>query len=215
MTQSTLMVDFPWKPNDCGYVRLVTKSESHQKSPRKREKAGKVRKPAKQKPKDETKAQYFIHVSEFVEMAPSIASCKPEIKIPTVLQKVFDRVISARKALMVPENTKLQNRFTRLTIEETDPLDELIVEVREKQLPKIEPLPVEQDEDGLEEDFLFAIATFLKDISNVRTCITRERNGYARTGEGLRRTSVLFNTAVDLVRSAEHQFDQIFVRPKR
>jgi hypothetical protein len=43
-------------------------------------------------------------------------------------------------------------------------LDELIVEVKEKQLPRIDPRPVQQDKEDLEEDLFFAIATFLNDV---------------------------------------------------
>ncbi|KAI4640813.1 hypothetical protein J4E93_008406 [Alternaria ventricosa] len=242
-----------WTSQQCGYLRTAMEAETQ--APRKRGKAGKARKPAKQQSKNDTKVQYAINVSEFKGMAEHIASFNPKIEVPAALQKVFERVISARnemadwfrkehssdqgsnmrhsyfinvlenaaailkpltpEAPVVAENIKLQNRFAGLAVEETDPLNELIVEVQEKQLPDIHPLPLEQDEEGLEDDFFFAIATFLDDISKVRKYITGQWHEYRRTGEGLTRTSVLSNTAVDLVRSAEHQFDQMLSRPKR
>ena len=116
---------------------------------------------------------------------------------------------------VVSENIKLQNRFAGLTVEETGPLDELITEVKEKQLPKVDPIPIEQDEESLEHDFFFAIATFLEEIYDVRAYIMRGWDEYQQTGEGLTRAAVLSNTAVDLVRSAENQFDQMLKVSRR
>ncbi|KAI4941429.1 hypothetical protein J4E86_010462 [Alternaria arbusti] len=127
----------------CGYIRAITEPEPQQKAPRKRGKAGKARKPAKKTPDPVTPAQYPIRVSEFVEMAEHIASFDPKIEVPAALQKallLYHRSEKAAKLLkplipetpVVSENIKLQNRFAGLTVEETDPLDELITEVKEK-----------------------------------------------------------------------------------
>jgi hypothetical protein len=115
----------------------------------------------------------------------------------------------------VSEDIKVHNRFASLTVEETDTLDDLIIEVKENQLPKVDPIPIKQDDEELEKEFFFAIASFVEDIYGVRAYIVREWNGYKQTGEGLTRTAILANTTVDLVRSAEHQFEQMLVRPKR
>jgi hypothetical protein len=82
-------------------------------------------------------------------------------------------------------------------------------------LPRFDPIPIEQNEEGLEEVFFFAIASFLEDIFEVRVYVAREWDEYIQTGEGLTRTALLSNTGVDLVRSAEHQFEQMLIRPTR
>jgi hypothetical protein len=74
----------------------------------------------------------------------------------------------------VSKTFKTQNGSAGLTVEETDPLDDLIVEVKEKELPKVDPVSIEKEEEGLEDDFLFAIESLLGDIYNVRQYITSE-----------------------------------------
>jgi hypothetical protein len=51
-----------------------------------------------------------------------------------LLQPLISRLES------VSENIKVHNRFAGLTIEETNPLDDLIVEIKDNQLPKIDPI---------------------------------------------------------------------------
>lgn len=134
----------------------------------------------------------------------------------TILEEasVLLRPLVPRKET-VSEHINVHNRFAGLKVEETDPLDELIPEVKESQLPQVNPVMIEQDEQGLEEDFFFAIKSFLDDIFEVRKYVTKEWLSYTATGEGLTRTALLSNTAVDLVRCAEHQFEQMLVRPKK
>jgi hypothetical protein len=115
-----------------------------------------------------------------------------------LLQPLISRLES------VSEYIKVHNRFAGLTVEETDPLDKLIIEVKEKQLPNVDPIPIKQDDEEVEDEFFFAIALFVEDTYRVRGYIVREWEEYKQTGEGLTRTAILSNTAVDLVRSAKH-----------
>jgi hypothetical protein len=76
----------------------------------------------------------------------------------TLLQPLISRLER------VSDDIEVHNTFAGLTVEETDPLDQLIVEANDNGLPKIDPLPIEQDDTELEEDFFFAIASFVGDI---------------------------------------------------
>ncbi|KAF2651552.1 hypothetical protein K491DRAFT_696387 [Lophiostoma macrostomum CBS 122681] len=109
----------------------------------------------------------------------------------------------------------VENRFVSLAVEETDPLDDLIPEVRQHRLPKVTTAAIEQDEDGIEEEFFFAIKSFLKELDNMRMFIWGEWLEYSETGQGLTRAALLTNTAVDFVRSAEYQLEHTLKRPKR
>jgi hypothetical protein len=71
----------------------------------------------------------------------------------------------------VSEHIKVQTIFAGLMVEETDLLDDLIVEVKESKLPRVEPVSVEQDEEGVEESFFFAIASSVGDVNDVRKYI--------------------------------------------
>ncbi|KAF2105763.1 hypothetical protein BDV96DRAFT_655337 [Lophiotrema nucula] len=113
------------------------------------------------------------------------------------------------------EHLNLRNRFDGLAVEETDPYDDLIPEVKQSRLPKVAPVSIEQDEEGLEEEFFFAIESFLKELEEVRLFIFGEWIDYKESGAGLTRAAILANTAVDLVRSAENQFEQMLFRPKK
>lgn len=94
-------------------------------------------------------------------------------------------------------------------------LGDLIPEVIESKLPKVNPVKIEQDEEELEDAFFFAIKSFLDDIFEVRSYVASEWRSYKVTGEGLIRTALLSNTAVDLVRCAERQFEHELSRPKK
>jgi len=133
---------------------------------------------------------------------------------------ILDKARNLLRPLMprqatVSEEVKVQNRFAGLTVEETDLLDDLVVEVKEDKLPRMTPVSVEQDEEGIEENFFFAIASFLEDVNDVRKYIAGQWQHYKTTGEGLTRVALLSNTASDLVRSAEKQFEFDIVRPQK
>ncbi|KAF2449927.1 hypothetical protein P171DRAFT_480982 [Karstenula rhodostoma CBS 690.94] len=113
------------------------------------------------------------------------------------------------------EHVTLNNRFAGLTVEENDPYDGLIVEVKQAQLPNVPSVVIKQDEEELEEEFFFTIELFLNEVEEVRLFIFGEWINYKKSCEGLTRAAILTNTAVDLVRSAEHQFEQMLVRPKK
>ncbi|KAF2828061.1 hypothetical protein CC86DRAFT_289388, partial [Ophiobolus disseminans] len=68
---------------------------------------------------------------------------------------------------VVSEHVKIHNRFAELTVEETDSLDDLIPEVKESQLPKVNSVAIDQDDEELEDDFFFAIKAFLDDLFEV------------------------------------------------
>ncbi|KAL1793693.1 hypothetical protein ACET3X_008675 [Alternaria dauci] len=212
-----------WTSERCGYLRADSESRAQHDAGKPASKSGK-------------RAKHPIRIVDFVKMAKFIASSDSKPDVPGALQNVFDRVIAARSEMAgwfenghkvtaislnlstqeipaVLDDIKLQNKSSGLMVEETDPLDELIVEVKENQLPNINPCPIELDEKDLEEEFFFAIGTFLNDIYRVRAYLIREWDEYRQTGKGLARTAAISNTAIDLVRSVEHEFDQMLVRP--
>jgi hypothetical protein len=137
----------------------------------------------------------------------------------------IDVLVKAMKALkpLIPQDSNdgeldyvpVQNRFTSLSVEETDPYDDLIPEVRQQTLPKVATGSIEQGEEGIEEEFFFAIESFLKELDEIRMFVLGEWLEYFETGKGLTRAALLANTAVDLVRSAEYQLGHALIRPKK
>ncbi|KAG9387832.1 Dimer-Tnp-hAT domain containing protein [Pyrenophora tritici-repentis] len=155
-----------WTARQCGYERPVAEPPK-QKAPQ-GEGTG-IEQKTQPTQDSSTDAQHPMNVSEFLGMAKSIASFEPKLDVPPALQRVFDRVVLARTRV-----AKVQNRFTGFTVEETVPLDELIVEVKDRQLPKVKLIPIEDDEDDLEDEFFFAVAAFLQDVHQIRskrTCV--------------------------------------------
>ncbi|PZC94195.1 hypothetical protein A1F95_06788, partial [Pyrenophora tritici-repentis] len=154
-----------WTARQCGYERPVAEPPK-QKAPQ-GEGTG-IEQKTQPTQDSSTDAQHPMNVSEFLGMAKSIASFEPKLDVPPALQRVFDRVVLARTRV-----AKVQNRFTGFTVEETVPLDELIVEVKDRQLPKVKLIPIEDDEDDLEDEFFFAVAAFLQDVHQIRRYILR------------------------------------------
>lgn len=117
---------------------------------------------------------------------------------------------------------ELVNRFSGLNVEhsaEQDPEQEQagVPEQDEDdfKLTDVAPVVVVRGEDDIEDDFFFAIFVFMGELSDVREFIRRVWASY-RDGIGeLMLSSLLTNTAIQMVRRAEHELDFTIDRPKK
>ncbi|KAL1797167.1 hypothetical protein ACET3X_003773 [Alternaria dauci] len=103
----------------------------------------------------------------------------------------------------VPEDEDAKNEPT------TEP-DELL-----ESLPPMNPVEIQHDESEKESEFFFAIQSFLKDIHELRDIVQESWFAYKDGKCDLMHASIIANTAIDLVRHAESQFDLLLERPKK
>ncbi|KAI0006514.1 hypothetical protein F4779DRAFT_596171 [Xylariaceae sp. FL0662B] len=141
----------------------------------------------------------------------------------------FEPVRTARAKKKSPKVQKpeepiinLINRFSGLNVEDT--LDQgLEVETgtsaeqdeKDYKLTDVASVTLVKSEEELEDDFFFAIFEFMLELDEVRSCIRRFWNGYRRGPSELMLPSILTNTAIQLVRRAEHELDLLTERPKK
>lgn len=83
------------------------------------------------------------------------------------------------------------------------------------ELPDITPAAIERDEENAEENFFFAIFTFLCEIKSLRGLVRNLWLEYASGKMELTVVSLLTNTVIQLVRRAEQALDLSIQRPKR
>lgn len=133
------------------------------------------------------------------------------VKKPTAQTSV------AEKPLM-----ELVNRFSGLNVEQASDQDSGSEQTSaaesdedDYKLTDVAPVVVVRDEEDIEDDFFFAIFSFMEELSDVRDFIRRVWESY-RDGVGeLVLSSLLTNTAIQLVRRAEHELEFTVERPKK
>ncbi|KAI4861932.1 hypothetical protein F4820DRAFT_41118 [Hypoxylon rubiginosum] len=82
-------------------------------------------------------------------------------------------------------------------------------------LTDVAPVTIVKSEEDLEEDFFFAIFAFMQELDEVRAYIRHTWLGYKKGIMELIVASLLTNTAIQLVRRAEHELDLMIQRPKK
>ncbi|KAI2485754.1 hypothetical protein Ptr902_04694 [Pyrenophora tritici-repentis] len=87
-----------------------------------------------------------------------------------------------------------------------DPLDSL---------PPVNPVEVYQDESELEAEFFFAIQSFLTNLHELRDIVQQTWWDYKNNRVDMAHASIVVNTAIDLVRHAESEFELTLKRPKK
>ncbi|KAI1773199.1 hypothetical protein F4818DRAFT_423539 [Hypoxylon cercidicola] len=115
----------------------------------------------------------------------------------------------------------LANRFSKLEVERSEGgLDaETGTSTRQDEddykLTDVAPVTIVKSEEDIEEDFFFAIFTFMQDLDELRTYIRQIWLGYQKGILELMVSSLHTNTAIQLVRRAEHELDLMIQRPKK
>ncbi|KAI4915341.1 hypothetical protein J4E85_010466 [Alternaria conjuncta] len=122
---------------------------------------------------------------------------------------------------------EMKNTFSSLAVdpenaaEEAEPEDELEEEPTPRRddsmesLPPVNPVEIQQDESEIESEFFFAIQSFITNIHELRDIVQEVWFSYKDGKVDLVNASVIANTAIDLVRHAESEFDLTLVRPKK
>lgn len=122
---------------------------------------------------------------------------------------------------------EMKNTFSSLSVdpenaaEEAEPEDELGEEPASRpddsmeSLPPVNPVEIQQDESEIESEFFFAIQSFITNIHELRDIVQEVWFSYKDGKVDLVNASVIANTAIDLVRHAESEFDLTLVRPKK
>ncbi|KAF2108575.1 hypothetical protein BDV96DRAFT_262247 [Lophiotrema nucula] len=117
------------------------------------------------------------------------------------------------------QSVPLRNAFANLTVEETvdiqDNEESHRVDIDISNLPAVNPVSIQQDEEDIETDFFFAIECFLLEILNIRNMLKGLWKRYEATNYDLVIASLSTNTAIELVRQAEFELDHNIKRPRK
>ncbi|KAI0849444.1 hypothetical protein F5Y00DRAFT_269426 [Daldinia vernicosa] len=115
----------------------------------------------------------------------------------------------------------LVNRFSALEVEElqeqgpdVEPGRSVELDENDYKLTDVARVTLLKSEEVIEEDFFFGIFTFMKELDDVRSSIRRSWRAYRQGVAELIMPSLLTNTAIQLVRRAEHELDLMIERPK-
>jgi hypothetical protein len=128
-----------------------------------------------------------------------------------------------------PQNSKLasmqemRNAFSSLAVENDDVPDNPEEESEEAaqleepldSLPPVEPVEIQQDESETDAEFFFAIQSFIMNLQELRDIVQETWFAYKDEKADIVKASLIANTAIDLVRHAEAEFDLLLKRPKK
>ncbi|KAF2120926.1 hypothetical protein BDV96DRAFT_595324 [Lophiotrema nucula] len=116
----------------------------------------------------------------------------------------------------------IHNKFAHLKVEDSDSIAESPGGHKSQdsnegtdRLPRVASVVIELDESDIEEEFLFAIQSFMEEFEAIRMFLGDVWSRYKESGFNLTIASLLTNTAIDIVRHAESQFDLSTRRPAR
>jgi hypothetical protein len=82
-------------------------------------------------------------------------------------------------------------------------------------LSPVYPVEVQQDESEIEAEFFFAIQSFLTNVHELRDIVQEKWFEYKDGTASLIKASLIANTAIELLRHAESEFDLLLERPKK
>ncbi len=117
----------------------------------------------------------------------------------------------------------MTNAFSSLSVEAGDETEEIEAESESanrpeeplESLPPVNPVEIHQDESEIESEFFFAIQSFMTNIHELRDIVQETWFLYKDGKVDLVNASIIANTAIDLVRHAESEFDLTLERPKK
>lgn len=134
----------------------------------------------------------------------------------------FTEVEKSHVARLQPEidgtpGLAFENRFSKLTVEHPESedfhhtLDEREYDLETNQMAMV----IIQDEQGIEEDFIFAVSTFFREVQMTRDYLKDVWAEYNAQRIELIMASILSDTAFHLVRKAEQQLESLVTRPNK
>ncbi|KAF2877706.1 hypothetical protein BDV95DRAFT_480836 [Massariosphaeria phaeospora] len=122
---------------------------------------------------------------------------------------------------------KLSNVFSHLVVEDTHELDDTQGDENGasdtatkydeplESLPPVNPVEIHQDETEIEAEFFFAVQSFITTVHDVRDMVQETWFEYKDGKVDSIKASLIANTAIDLVRHAESEFDLLLKRPTK
>jgi hypothetical protein len=121
----------------------------------------------------------------------------------------------------VPETAgvAMQNSFSGLTVDDTPEYSEIgptsPTGEAEEAPPEMPPVHIDRDEEGLEEEFHFLILLLLEELHKITEVVLNLWEAYRNGQLDVVVPSLATNIAIDLVRQAEADLDELVVRPKK
>ncbi|KAI4645148.1 hypothetical protein J4E93_005948 [Alternaria ventricosa] len=137
------------------------------------------------------------------------------INILSRVQEILRPLVPVARAVKPEKSNGVDNRFKKLTVEEvadTSPKEKV---ERQATLPPVVTADIEQSEEEAEEEFFFAIHSFLAGIHEIQDVVQDSWFKTQDFNRDLMASALLTNTAIDLVRRAESEFDLHLKRPSR
>jgi hypothetical protein len=114
-----------------------------------------------------------------------------------------------------PKGVTVENRFSGLRVDETsEPHDTAATDETEEiedELPHVPPVQVERDDD----EFHFQICMLLDELHKILDVVLRQWELYRDGKIDVVVPALATNIAIDLVRQAELEFEDVVVRPKK
>jgi len=129
-----------------------------------------------------------------------------------------------------PKTTPMQgmtNVFSQLVVEDTEVPDDAQGDSNEPahatpkydepldSLPPVNSIEIEQSEAEIEAEFFFAIQSFVTNVHEIRDIVQETWFEHKDGKMDSIKASLIANTAIDLVRHAESEFDLLLKRPKK
>jgi len=117
-----------------------------------------------------------------------------------------------------PSNVAMENRFAGLNVHESPELAETkSTEATDDvdELPEVPPVQVGMEEAEIEDEFHFQILMLLDELHNILQIVVKLWGAYRDGKIDVVVPSLLTNIAIDMVRQAEADFDELVIRPKK
>jgi hypothetical protein len=118
----------------------------------------------------------------------------------------------------------MTNAFSKLEVEDPDVLDETqeddtnatsTFEEPLDSIPAVNPGKIEENEEEKEADFFFTIHSFVTNVHEIRDIVQETWFEYKDGKTNSVKASLIVNTAIDLVRHVEAEFDIALERPNK
>ncbi|KAI4919269.1 hypothetical protein J4E85_009527 [Alternaria conjuncta] len=129
-------------------------------------------------------------------------------KVRDVLRPTSQPSATAQQTDTIPS---LSDRLASLSTSDTDETDT----ISEEPFKDLTPVHIDFDDKEVEDEFWLAIDVFLEDLFFVRQYVKDIWTTYKESVMENNVCSLLTNTAIDVIRLAEKEFDRLVKRPKR
>ncbi|RMZ68978.1 Ank-repeat mbp1 [Pyrenophora seminiperda CCB06] len=118
-----------------------------------------------------------------------------------------------------PSNAAMENSFAGLKVDDSPDLAEMVTfgatEDATDDLPDMPPAQVDMEEEEIENEFHFQILMLLNELHNILQIVVKLWGAYRDGNIDVVVPSLTTNIAIDMVRQAEADFDELVIRPKK